>query len=93
MMSIQHERLVLFLGAGVLTEPQNQVRVLFSVQVTQLVRKLLYFRAPGLNSVCAAGVHVRGQHRRATVGPTDPKCDLGGARPVVPGHCRGMCTE
>ena len=36
MMSIQHERLVLFLGAGVLTEPQNQVRVLFSVQVIQL---------------------------------------------------------
>ena len=43
MMSMQHECLVKFLGAGVMSEPEHGLRVLFTVQVFALDATLLFF--------------------------------------------------
>ena len=43
MMSMQNECLVKFLGAGVMSEPEHGLRVLFTVQVFALDAMLLFF--------------------------------------------------
>ena len=81
MMSMQHECLVKFLGAGVMSEPEHGLRVLFTVQVFSLDAMLLFF---GLASFqFCTGVHVRRLIGSKNLGPARRQCDMGRESPVV----------
>ena len=91
MMSMQHECLVKFLGAGVMSEPEHGLRVLFTVQVFSLDAMLLFF---GLASFqFCTGVHVRQLIGSKDMEPTPEQCDMGRETAVVQGYNQGMAPS
>ena len=91
MMSMQNECLVKFLGAGVMSEPEHGLRVLFTVQVFSLDAMLLFF---GLASFqFCTGVHVRQLIGSKDMEPAPEQCDMGRETAVVQGYSQGMAPS
>ena len=80
MMSMQHERLVKFFGAGVMSEPEHGLRVLFTVQVFAL--DAILFSASVSFQFCP-GVHVRQLIGSKDLEPAPVQCNMGRETPVV----------
>ena len=95
MMSMQHECLVKFLGAGVMSEPEHGLRVLFTVQVFALDAMLLFFgcHATVLSFHFCTGVHVRRLIGSKDLEPTPEQCDMGRETAVVQGYIQGMAPS
>ena len=91
MMSMQNECLVKFLGAGVMSEPEHGLRVLFTVQVFSLDAMLLFV---GLASFqFCTGVHVRQLIGSKDLEPAPEQCDMGRETAVVQGYSQGMAPQ
>ena len=87
MMSMQNECLVKFLGAGVMSEPEYGLRVLFTVQVFALGAILLFGSA---SFQFCTGIHVRRLIGSKDMEPTPEQCDMGRETAVVQGYSQGM---
>ena len=77
-MNMQHECLVQFLGAGVMTEPEYGLRVLFTVQVFAL-DAILFFASASFQF--CTGVHVRWLIGSKDLEPAYMQCDMGRETP------------
>ena len=78
MMSMQNKCLVEFLGAGIMSHPQYDLRVLFTVQVRAKGAIVL-----GFNCVLCVGVHVRRLIGSKDLGPAIEQRHVGREAPVV----------
>ena len=94
MMSMQHKCLVKFLGAGVMTEPTNSLRVLFTVQVCVWGAILLVVSKYAFIFLwLCTGVHVWRLIRSKDLEPATEQCNMGGETSLVQGYSQGVAPS